>query len=169
MVSDVQQSASDLKSSATDAVDKVKETARKAADATPLTDVSGKGSMRLDKPVDFSASFIRLIPLDGKAVLQIKSHKDTDTESPPMFLIQGETDAASLAALNGKSVPCQVFAQVGSESDKIWSNLDGDPVNVTVQVNGDQITAKFDSTRMSNTKTEQTVSASGTFNCVLYQ
>ncbi len=155
---------SDVKESTGEAVSKAKQVAKTAGNLTAATDMDGKGTMQLDVTTEFSASYIRLVPIDSGTVLQIKNSTD-GTESFPSFFIQGSVQVASLDSLVGKPVACRVFVQSVSR-ESVWSNLDADPIMVTVQKKDSQFTAKFDSGTLANSANGTTTSASGTFECV---
>jgi hypothetical protein len=137
MVADAKEKASSLKESANQAIEQTKQKVESAAD------LDGNGTIQLDSETKFSSSFVRLIPADGArpAILQLKSHKDGQ-DKLPSFFIQGEANASSLDELAGKTVPCQVFAQKSSEGT-VWSNLDSDPILVSIERSGKSMTANF--------------------------
>jgi hypothetical protein len=155
---------SDVKESAGEAVSQAKQVAKTAGNLTAATDMDGKGSMQLDVATEFSASYIRLVPIAGEAVLQIKNNTD-DTETFPSFFIQGSVKAASLDGIVGKPVACRVFAQPVSRGD-VWSNLNSEPIMVTVRKTDNKFSAKFESATLTNSASGATTSASGTFECV---
>ncbi len=178
MVADAKKSAGELQSSAGDALDKAKssagdavakakQAAQKAGDLAALGG-SGSGTMMLDANTSFSASYIRLIPLEGgAAVLQIKSNRDDSTEAFPSFLIQGQVTASSLEQLVGSPIACRVFAQRDRKAP-VWSDHAGDPVMVSLAKNKQMFTATFSGATLFNSTDESKITSSGTFECAEY-
>lgn len=167
MVADVKQSAGDLKSSANQALAKTKQAAEGVGDLTGATDFTGTASLKLDTATTFASSYIRLIPAgDGRpAILQIKNSLDGAPEKFPAFLVQGETDATSLAGLNGKSIPVRVFAQQTVQGT-VWSNLNCDPIMISIQQVDKRFVAKFSQGKLIDSVNESQIVADGTFESV---
>ena len=167
MVADVKQSAGDLKSSANDALAKTKQAAQSVGDLAGATDFTGSASIKLDTATAFASSYIRLIPAgDGRpALLQIKSSPDGGPEKFPAFLVQGETDGQSLAGLNGKSIPVRVFVQQ-TEKGTVWSNVNSDPIMITIQQVDKRFVAKFEQGKLIDSVDESQIVTDGTFESV---
>jgi hypothetical protein len=156
MVADAKNKAGSLKDSASQAIEKTKQSVQSVADT------DGTGAIQLEGEIKFGQSFIRLIPADGNrpAIVQIKSSRES-SDSFPAYFIQSEVNVGSLDELSGKTVSCNVFAQK-SKTDPVWSNQGTNPILVSIQKEGTAFKASFQGV-VVNSLTGSQANVSGRF------
>ena len=93
---------------------------------------AGRISLRMDPPIEFDSATAQVVSLGpGRGnVVQISNYElGAGPKTYPSLLIQGATDAETVAALAGQTINCDFYMRA-SYSDPVLMNASGRPVQI---------------------------------------
>jgi len=163
---DLQKVEESVKSGAEETVQVVEQTVETVQQETGLA-----GSMELatDPPLAAKACYAELVDTgEGRPnVLRLASYESTELERFPSMMLQAHIEESTLAALGGKSVQANVYAQ-REKDGPVWSSPIGSPATVSIlSVDNKKMTCECAGAVLVNSQTDEQSTVSGKFVALL--